>query len=80
MLFYPFHFDYKGIEINAVLNFILVVMPRNLEVAHTVLNQNLIDTNFERFGYLLQNIKTYSDFQKKFFDLKYLEIKNTQEN
>lgn len=67
MYFHPFSFDYKGIKLNAVLNFLLVSIPRNLETAHLVLKRGLIEANFEKFGDLLQKIENYIQFHKHFF-------------
>ena len=68
MLFYPFTFEYKNIPINGVISFLLVAIPRNLEIAHLVLNKELIETNFEKFSDLLLRISTYVDYRKLFLD------------
>ena len=53
MYFHEFCFDYKGINLNAVINFLVVSIPRNLETSHLILKRDLIEANFEKFGELL---------------------------
>lgn len=45
--------------LNGVINFLLVSIPRNLEISHLILNRKLIETNFEKFGELLNKIEDY---------------------
>lgn len=75
--FQEIEFDYKGQKIQGVIQFILVFVPRNLEIAHFTLNKLLIETNFERFMEILKNSNTYKPYRQNFFSEKYLKVKST---
>lgn len=80
MYFHEFSFDYKGINLNAVINFLVVSIPRNLETSHLILKRDLIVANFEKFGDLLTKINNYIEFHKHFFPPKFMEEKFKTEN
>lgn len=80
MLFHKFQLQYKGVALNAVVSFLLVAIPRNLEISHLILRRELIDTNFEQFGELLKKIENYVQFRKHFFPPAYLEEKYRRDN
>lgn len=70
-----FDFEYKGDQMQGLISFLLILIPRNLEISHFMLNRELINTNFERFGDLITNCETYADYQKNFFTKEYFRIK-----
>lgn len=46
---YGFRFKYKGVNLEGILSFILLFIPRNLETSHMILSPSLIECNFEKF-------------------------------
>lgn len=75
MFHHGFDFEYKGVQLQGLISFLLILIPRNLEISHFMLNRELIDTNFERFGELISNCETYVDYQRNFFSKEYFKMK-----
>jgi hypothetical protein len=77
MFHYGFDFTYKGAKMQGLLSFLLIVIPRNLEISHFILNEDFIKTNFESFKDI-DRIEDYVDYQKIFLNKKYQKIKERE--
>ena len=78
--FHEIEFEYKGLKIAGIIQFILVLVPRNLETAHFTLNKELIKINFDQFMEILKSSETYKPYRQNFFSDKYIKLKSSNSN
>ena len=64
--FREFEFEYKGNTIEAIIQFMLIFIPRNLETAHLTLEKESIDENFDKFMTMLKFSEDYPSYKQNF--------------
>lgn len=79
-LFKEVELNYKGCTVNSVLHCVLVLIPKNLEIAHLTLNPDLIDVNFDRFMDIYKKAQNYKEYRNNFFPEKYFNSKASSQN
>lgn len=66
----------KGLK--GVLVFNLVIFPRNLETAHLICPEYVIDKNFERFGRAVKEIHDFASYREVFFGMGFVKAKSQE--
>ena len=72
--------DYRGRVVPMVVQFLLILVPKNLETAHFTLNKKHIETNFTKFQEILYQSIAYKPYKYHFFPDAYLRSFDYKKN
>lgn len=62
-----FVFEINKVKFHASLVFNFVMMPRNLESSHVLLNKELINANFDKFAEILRKSTDFNKYIENFY-------------